>query len=89
MKINSQDNRVRASVNPTNRIIFGFLLSPKMEARDSSGRFSLYDYSTHMKFINVSFDVVLEGNMGEKEGKTINAKLREIIRKELDLEGGE
>ena len=54
MRIELIKNRVRASVNPTNRIVFGFLLSPVKEARDSSGRFPLYDNLSYMKFINFS-----------------------------------
>ena len=70
-------NRVRASVNPTNRII-------AKRARDSSGRIPLYNYSNYMKFINLS--VRSSSEKWSNEAKTKNEddwKLEQINKSEL------
>jgi len=58
--LNKLNDRVRASVYPTNRII-------AKRARDSSGRVPLYEYSRAMKFINLSVNNFIR-NLGGENG---------------------
>ncbi len=53
--LNKLSDRVRASVNPTNRII-------AKRARDSSGRIPLYIYSSHLNHLNLSVEEFKDDN---------------------------